>query len=257
MSLKYQLCPDKIEQAARLDGKWVLVTNQAPLADQSRLDFLDWMVRVYKNHRHIERRMRNLKSDLSIRPVRLRRDDAIIAYCFVVTVALMLYTLIERDCQTNPALIEAGLITTNRLLGALSGYCLTVFRTPSGYQIYWFDTASPLQQLIWKQFDLPDLGSSASIVHQPGLGSNLPAISILRPLFGRFYSTFGLLSFNHPLFFTQFDQAGGQVHLHLVLSTSASPHPSKAGYLLSNHFLLYAIVMVLSRYVMLEMNYQI
>ncbi len=54
MSLEYQLRPDKIEQAARLDGKWVLVTNQAPLADQSRLDFLDWMVRVYKNHRHID-----------------------------------------------------------------------------------------------------------------------------------------------------------------------------------------------------------
>lgn len=254
MSLEYQLCQDKIDLAARLDGKWVLVTNQYPLPDQSQLDYLDWMVRVYKNHRHIERRMRNLKSDLSIRPVRLRRDDAIIAYCFVVTVALMLYTLIERDCQADPTLVEAGLITTNRLLNALSGYCLTVFFPPSGYKIYWFDTASQLQQLIWKQFDLPNPGRSAPIVRQPGLGNGLPATSILIGLFGPIYAHFAPSPFCYRMGLTHCHQVRGQVALYLVHSTSSSPHPPSSGYLLGNHSLLYAIVKVLSRYVMLEMN---
>ena len=164
MSLDHQLWDDKIDQAAQLDGRWMLVTNQPPEAGQSRLEYLDWMVNVYKNHRHIERRMRNLKSDLPIRPIYAHRDEVIVPLCFVCVLALMLYTLIERDCQANPALVEAGLTTTDQLLNALSGYGLTLFLTPSGYQVFWFDTPTETQVLLWKQFDLPNPGNSAPIV---------------------------------------------------------------------------------------------
>jgi transposase len=164
MNLTYQLRPDKIAQAAQLDGRWMLVTNQPPALDQSPLDYLDWMVSVYKNHRHIERRMRNLKSDLPIRPLYAHRDEVIIPLCFVCVLALMVYTLIERDCQANPALVEAGLTTTDQLLAALAGHCLTVFYLPSGYQVFWFDTPTDAQTLIWAQFGLANPGDSAPIV---------------------------------------------------------------------------------------------
>jgi len=168
MTLSYQLCSDKIAQAAKLDGRWMLVTNQPPEADQSPLDYLDWMVSVYKNHRHIERRMRNLKSDLPIRPLYAHRDEVIIPLCFVCVLALMVYTLIERDCQANPALVEVGLTTTDKLLAALGGHCLTVFLTPSGCQVFWFDTSTDTQALIWAQFELPNPGDSTPIAHPPG-----------------------------------------------------------------------------------------
>jgi hypothetical protein len=58
MSLTYHRRPDKIAAAARLDGKWVLVTNQPRESGQAVTDYLDWMWCVYKNHRHVERRMR-------------------------------------------------------------------------------------------------------------------------------------------------------------------------------------------------------
>ncbi len=164
MTLSYQLRPDKIARAAQLDGRWMLVTNQPPEDDQSTPDYLDWMVSVYKNHRHIERRMRNLKRDLPIRPIYAHRDEIIIPLCFVCILALMLYTLIERDCQNNPALIEAGLTTTDKLLAALAGHCLTLFYTPSGYQVFWFDTPTNAQILIWSQFEISNPGDSASIV---------------------------------------------------------------------------------------------
>lgn len=156
MSLDYQRRPERIAQAARLDGKWVLVTNQPLMPGQY---YMDWMVRVYKNHCHVERRMRNLKSDLPIRPIYVHRDDAILALCFVSVVALMLYTLIERDCQTNPALAEVGLTTTGQLLDALAGFCLTVFLTPSGYEVFWLDTATETQRLIWQQLALSGPGT--------------------------------------------------------------------------------------------------
>ena len=164
MTLSCQLRSDKIEQAAKLDGRWMLVTNQPPEAGQSTLDYLDWMVSVYKNHCHIERRMCNLKNNLPIRPLYAHRDKVIIPLCFVCVLALMVYTLIERDCQANPALVEVGLTTTDNLLSALTGHCLTVFHTPSGCQVFWFDTPTDIQTLIWSQFELPNPGHSAPVV---------------------------------------------------------------------------------------------
>jgi len=186
MTLSYQLRPDKIDWAAKLDGRWMLVTNQPPEDDQSTLDYLDWMVSVYKNHRHIERRMRNLKSDLPIRPLYAHRDEVIIPLCFVCVLTLMVYTLIERDCQANPALVKAGLTTTDQLLATLGGHCLTVFYTPSGYQVFWFDTPTDTQNLIWAQFGLANLGDSAPIVRLIGQSG------AITPIFYFFSSKKGL-----------------------------------------------------------------
>ena len=155
MSLAYQRLPKRIAQAAKLDGKWVLVTNQPPTKDQSPVDYMDWMLGVYKNHCHVERRMRNLKSNLPIRPIYLHRDEAIVALCFTCMVALMTYTLIERDCQSNPALVKAGLTTTDKVLGVLSSFGLSICYTLSGHQVFWLDTPRETHQLIWHQL-LPD-----------------------------------------------------------------------------------------------------
>jgi transposase len=169
MNLTHHRRSDRIVQAARLDGKWVLVSNQPLAPGQSAVAYMDWMVSVYKNHRGVERRMRNMKSDLPIRPIYVHRDEAIVALCFVSVVALMVYTLIERDCQTNPALVEAGLRTTDQVLDALSGFCLAVFVTLSGQQFLWFDTPTEDQWRIWQALGLLDPGTRASFVHPPCL----------------------------------------------------------------------------------------
>lgn len=82
-------------------------------------DCVAWMVGVYHNHRHVERRMRNLKSDLPIRPLYLHRDNELVALCFVSLLSLTLYTLIERDVQADPELVAEGLRTTDALLAAM------------------------------------------------------------------------------------------------------------------------------------------
>jgi len=172
MSLTYHRRPDRIAKAAKLDGRWVLVTNQRREPEQSVADYLDWMVCVYKNHRHVERRMRNLKSDLPIRPIYLHRDDAIVALCFVSVVALMVYTLIERDCQSKPVLVEAGLRTTDQVLAILHGFCLTVYLTPSGHEVFWLDTPTERQALIWQQLQTPDPGTHMPTVRPASQEAN-------------------------------------------------------------------------------------
>jgi hypothetical protein len=168
MSLAHHRRPERIAQAARLDGKWVLVSNQPLEPGQSQVAYMDWMVGVYKNHRGVERRMRNLKSDLPIRPLYVHRDEAIVALCFVSVVALMVYTLIERDCQANPVLVEAGLRTTDQVLDALSGFCLTAIFTLTGQQLLWFDTPTDDQKRIWQALSLLDPGICAPSAHLPG-----------------------------------------------------------------------------------------
>ena len=100
--------------------------------------------------------MRNLKSDLPIRPIYLHRDDAIVALCFVSVIALMVYTLIERDCRADPVLVEAGLRTTDEVLSVLGGFCVGVHLMPSGYEVFWPDTPTEKQKLIWRQLQIPD-----------------------------------------------------------------------------------------------------
>jgi transposase len=161
MELTYHRLPERMAQAARLDGKWVLVTNQPRDMErgQSPVEYMDWMVGVYHNHRHVERRMRNLKSDLPIRPLYVHRDDEIVALCFVSLLSLTLYTLIERDVQADPELVAEGLRTTDALLAVLSRWGLSVFYTPSGYDCFWFDTPTALQQLIAERLRLIDPGT--------------------------------------------------------------------------------------------------
>jgi transposase len=166
MELTYHRLPKRIAAAARLDGKWVLVTNQPLQRGQSPLDYMDWMLGVYHNHRHVERRMRNLKSDLPIRPLYLHRDDALVALCFVSLLSLTIYTLIERDVRADPQLLAEGLRSTDALLAALSAWGLSAFYTPSGYEVFWFDTPTARQQLITRRLRLLDPGTRVPRVRQ-------------------------------------------------------------------------------------------
>ena len=207
MSLTYHRRPDRIAKAARLDGRWVLVTNQPRETGQSVAHYLDWMVCVYKNHRHVERRMRNLKSDLPIRPIYLHRDDTIVALCFVSVVALMVYTLIERDCQANPVLVEVGLRTTDQVLAVLHSFCLTVYLTPSGHEVFWLDTPTERQALIWQQLQTPDPGTRMPTVRPASQEANstedpasfLPQKCQQRRIVARGSLTYGFSSSDPPL----------------------------------------------------------
>jgi hypothetical protein len=196
MAINYQRLPERMAKAARLDGKWVLVTNQPRDMErgQSPLEYMDWMVGVYHNHRHVERRMRNLKSDLPIRPLYVHRDDEIVALCLVSLLSLTLYTLIERDVQADPELIAAGLRTTDALLAVLSAWGLCVFHTPSGYDVFWFDTPTVWQQLITRRLRLIDPGTRVPRLRQ---ARNDADLTLQEALFGTFWPGWSALAMHN------------------------------------------------------------
>ena len=183
MALTYHRLPERIAQAARLDGKWVLVTNQPLERGQSPVEYMDWMVGVYHNHRHVERRMRNLKSDLPIRPLYVHRDDELVALCFVSLLSLTLYTLVERDVQADPELVAEGLCTTDALLAAMSGWGLSAFYTPSGYVYFWFDALTVVQQLIARRLHLPGPGTRVPRIRQDHYDGDMAMLDVLPAVF--------------------------------------------------------------------------
>ncbi|MEE8390720.1 MAG: hypothetical protein V3S14_08005, partial [Anaerolineae bacterium] len=53
----------------------------------------------------------------------------------------------------------AGLRTTDEVLNVLGGFCTSVHLTPSGYEVFWPDTPTEKQKLIWQQLQIPDPGT--------------------------------------------------------------------------------------------------
>jgi transposase len=96
----------------------VLVSNQTLVLGQSQQAYMDWMLRTYKAHTEVERCMRNLKSDLPIRPLYVHRDDHITGSCFASLLALTVYALLERDCKRSTELVAADLDSAHKVLWA-------------------------------------------------------------------------------------------------------------------------------------------
>jgi hypothetical protein len=166
MTLTHWRDEQAIAQAARLDGKWVLLSNQPLTPGQSRQEYVDWMVRTYKAHAGVERRMRNLKSDLPIRPLYVHRDDHITGLCFASLLALTVYALLERDCKRSTELVAADLDSAHKVLWAWWGYSVTGVEVPFEYEVLWEDTLTPQQRLTLTALDIPDPGTRLPDVQQ-------------------------------------------------------------------------------------------
>jgi hypothetical protein len=166
MTLTHWRDEQAIAQAARLDGKWVLLSNRRLTPGQSRQEYVDWMVRTYKAHAGVERRMRNLKSDLPIRPLYVHRDDHITGLCFASLLALTVYALLERDCKRSTELVAADLDSAHKVLWAWWGYSVTGVEVPFEYEVLWEDTLTPQQRLTLTALDIPDPGTRLPDVQQ-------------------------------------------------------------------------------------------
>ena len=88
LSFEYSIDEDELKGASKLDGKYVLATT-----------LRDWTAeRVFETYRSrhlVESRMRNMKSEIAVRPIFLHDEGRIRALVFVSILALMVYSLIE------------------------------------------------------------------------------------------------------------------------------------------------------------------
>ena len=83
--------PEKIEEEARYDGKWVLKTNTTLTAEQVALK--------YKELWQVEQVFRDMKSILDTRPIYHQRDETIRGHVFCSFLALVLRKELDRRLE--------------------------------------------------------------------------------------------------------------------------------------------------------------
>ena len=150
-TLTWQRNQETINQTARADGIYALATNLPGHLTAAK------MLQLYKEQEVVERRHRDLKQTLKVRPIFLHNDDRIYALISTVGIALLIFGLIETSVrqalqadprhQQNllPLLPEGRLAkpTGANILSAFQGLDLT--HTHRGIEL---DPLTPTQQRI-------------------------------------------------------------------------------------------------------------
>jgi hypothetical protein len=136
-TLTWQRDHQAIAAAAATDGIYPLATNQP-----GRLTALT-VLRQYKDQQIVERRHRDAKHTLKVRPIFLHNDDRIHALISTVGLALLIFGLIETETrhalgnqETLPGLLPEGraaIPTAANILAAFQGLGLTY--TPNGIRL--------------------------------------------------------------------------------------------------------------------------
>ena len=129
-----------IEQAAATDGIYALATNIPGRLSAGRV------LTLYKGQQIVERRHRDYKQTLKVRPIFLHNDDRIYALTSIVGIALLIFGLIETELRKAldaqgeeeqlPGLLPEGRYakpTGRNVLGAFQGLGLTY--TPQGIRL--------------------------------------------------------------------------------------------------------------------------
>ena len=131
-TLRWQRDEQAIAEAAASDGVYALATNLPGRLSAGRV------LALYKDQQIVERRHRDLKQTLKVRPIFLHNDDRIHALISAVGIALLIFGLIESqtrralgDGEQLPGLLPEGRAakpTGRNILSAFQGLGLTYTR---------------------------------------------------------------------------------------------------------------------------------
>jgi Domain of unknown function (DUF4277)/Transposase DDE domain len=124
LTLTWQRNQDAIDTAASFDGIYALATNLPGRISAGQV------LRLYKDQQIVERRHRDLKQTLKVRPIFLHNDDRVHALISIIGIALLIFGLIE--AQTRAALDPdqqlPGLLPEGRAARPTGRNILTAFQ---------------------------------------------------------------------------------------------------------------------------------
>ncbi len=156
LTLAWHRNQEAIDQAAAFDGIYALATNLPGRLSAGHV------LRLYKDQQIVERRHRDMKQTLKVRPIFLHNDDRVYALLSIVGISLLIFGLIEAQTrlalgqqQQLPGLLPEGRAakpTARNILAAFQGLGLTY--TQTGIQL---DPLTDTQQHILEllQIQLP------------------------------------------------------------------------------------------------------
>jgi transposase len=133
LTLDWHRNQDAITTTASFDGIYALATNLPGRITAGQV------LRLYKDQQIVERRHRDMKQTLKVRPIFLHNDDRIHALISIVGISLLIFGLIEArtratlgDTQQLPGLLPEGRAakpTGRNILAAFQGLGITYTHT--------------------------------------------------------------------------------------------------------------------------------
>ena len=153
LTVTWQRNQDAITTAASFDGIYALATNLPGRLTAGQV------LRLYKDQQIVERRHRDMKQTLKVRPIFLHNNDRVYALLSIVGIALLIFGLIEAQTraalgpeQQLPGLLPEGRAarpTGRNILAAFQGLGLTY--THTGIQL---DRLTATQQHILELLEI-------------------------------------------------------------------------------------------------------
>jgi hypothetical protein len=133
LTVTWQRNQDAIDTAASFDGIYALATNLPGRLSAGQV------LRLYKDQQIVERRHRDMKQTLKVRPIFLHNDDRVYALLSIVGISLLIFGLIEARTraaldpdQQLPGLLPEGRAarpTARNILTAFQGLGITYTHT--------------------------------------------------------------------------------------------------------------------------------
>ena len=99
-NLNWNLDANALESAQRADGRYLLVTNDFRLSYSQ-------MLALYREKDAVEKRFEVCKQDLKARPFYVHSDDRIQAMLLINLIALLVYSLLERQAEQHGLCLTA------------------------------------------------------------------------------------------------------------------------------------------------------
>ena len=150
LTVTWQRDQPAIDTAASFDGIYALATNLPGRITAGQV------LRLYKDQQIVERRHRDMKQTLKVRPIFLHNDDRVHALLSIVGISLLIFGLIE--AQTRAALGDGqqlpGLLPEGRASRPTGRNILTAFQ---GLGLTYTHTGIQLDQLTDTQQHILDL----------------------------------------------------------------------------------------------------
>jgi hypothetical protein len=117
VSLRWWTDRTALWETKERDGRYLLVTNDWSLSSQQ-------MLSLYREKDGVEKRFRVSKSDLQVSPIYLHKDHRIEAMLLINMLALLTYSLLERQVrQSGIQMTARAIIETLETLDVIETHC--------------------------------------------------------------------------------------------------------------------------------------
>ena len=144
--LEYSLNTKRIESDQRLDGTFVIQTNEQGFEGEK-------LVKIYKNLNKVETAFRIIKNDLDIRPMYHRKEERVKGHIYVCVLSYFGIMALE-DIAQRKKIKKSG----RKILKELNKIGLIEIHLPSGDKRYSLTTIDKDQRLLLNTYDIKKIG---------------------------------------------------------------------------------------------------